>query len=107
MGAPVAAALSRALREAAVLARWAGVKTSLDPPAASSASSSRVGVRPSLYELNASRDRLAAAEADRGHAALSAALAQGVNQGDQDARAAGAERVAQGHRAAVDVDLLE
>src|SRR4029079_4968346 len=50
--------------------------------------------------------RFAAADAQRGDAALPPALPEGVEQGDDDARAAGADRMAERGRAAMDVDLL-
>src|SRR5579863_6299105 len=49
-------------------------------------------------------DCIAAAEAQRGNASRLTALCQRVQQLDQHRRAAGADGVAQGHRAAVDID---
>src|SRR6056297_614720 len=49
---------------------------------------------------------LAAADAQRGDAAPAAAFAERVQQRDEDARARGADGMAQGAGAAVDVDLL-
>ncbi len=47
----------------------------------------------------------AAADAQRGDAALAAFLAQGVDQGEDDPRAGGTDRMALGAGAAIDIDL--
>src|SRR5450830_1470650 len=59
----------------------------------------------SLYQFDRHRRRFAAADAQGRHAALAAGFLQGAQQGDDGARARGADRVAQRARAAVDVDL--
>src|SRR5450755_633855 len=65
------------------------------------------GRRESASEhLDRERRRLAAADAQRRHALLLVRLAQRAEQGDDDARAAGADRVAERDRAAVHVDDL-
>jgi hypothetical protein len=56
--------------------------------------------------IHRQRGGLAAADAQRRHAALEAALLQRAQQRDDDARAAGADRVAQRAGAAVHVDDL-
>src|SRR3954454_10782735 len=57
-------------------------------------------------DLDHDRVALAAAGADRGDAEAAAAAAQLVDEGADDASAGGADRVPEGDRAAVDVDLL-
>src|SRR5262249_35636345 len=47
-----------------------------------------------------------AADADGGEPQAGAALAQGVEEGDHDARPGGADRVAERHRAAAHVDAV-
>src|SRR5207249_10859344 len=54
--------------------------------------------------LDHHRDRLASAEAEGREPAAQAALFEGVQQRDEHARAARADRMAEGDRAAVDVD---
>src|SRR5690606_3814404 len=56
--------------------------------------------------LESDRDRLAAANAQRGDAPLATGLAQRPEQRDHQARARAADRVAQRGRAAVQVDLF-
>src|SRR5688500_4042604 len=56
--------------------------------------------------LDAEGDAHAAADAERGEALLRVAALHLVEQGGQHPRAAGADRVADGDRAAVDVDLV-
>src|SRR3712207_2536991 len=58
------------------------------------------------HQLEAHRDGAAATVAEGGHAALQAALLQGVEQGHDQARAGRADRVAERDRAAVDVELV-
>ena len=60
----------------------------------------------SSVPLDAEGDAHAAADAERGEALLGVALLHLVEQGGQDAGAAGADRVADGDGAAVDVDLV-
>src|SRR5690242_18298802 len=57
-------------------------------------------------DLDHDRVALTAAAADRGDAETAAAAAQLVDEGADDAGAGGADRVTEGDRAAVDVDLL-
>src|SRR4051794_24064022 len=59
-----------------------------------------------LDKLYRQRHRLATAQAERCDAALAAVRAQRVQQRDQHPRAAGADRVAQRDRAAVDVQAV-
>src|SRR3954470_714015 len=59
-----------------------------------------------LDQLKGHRGGFAAADAEAGHAALQAALAQRAEQRHQDARARGADRMAQRAGAAVDVHLV-
>src|SRR6478735_2279745 len=59
-----------------------------------------------LDELHRNRGRFAAADAQARDAALETLLLQRVDQRDEDARAARADRVAKRGRAAVHVDLV-
>src|SRR5713101_1240246 len=61
---------------------------------------------PCLIPFNGEGDGVAAAEAQCGDAALQVAALQFIEQRDQDARAAGADGMAERHRAAVDVHLF-
>src|SRR3954447_4853672 len=63
-------------------------------------------VRSAPVDLDDDRVALTAAGADRGDAEAATAAAQLVDEGADDAGAGGANRVPQGDRAAVDVDLL-
>ncbi|EAZ58424.1 hypothetical protein PA2G_01665 [Pseudomonas aeruginosa 2192] len=60
----------------------------------------------SAQALDGDRGRLAAADADRRHAAFQVVLLQGVEQGHDDPRAGRADRMAQRTGAAVDVEAL-
>src|SRR6478672_1866134 len=59
-----------------------------------------------LDEFHGNRGCLAAADAEAGHAALATRLLERIDQGDENACAARANRVAERGRAAMDVDLL-
>src|SRR5262249_7909173 len=61
--------------------------------------------RPGLDPLDGERDAVAATQAERRDAPLEIPLLECVEQRRENARAAGPDRVAEGHRAAVDVDL--
>src|SRR5262249_7421921 len=56
--------------------------------------------------LDGDGDPLAAADAECGDAPMAAGPLQPIEQGHQDPRPAATDRVAQGHGAAIDVDLL-
>src|SRR5574337_493270 len=59
-----------------------------------------------LYDFERHGGRFAAADAQAGNAALAAALAQGVDQRDDDARTRRTDRVTEGAGAAVHVHLV-
>src|SRR5262249_34718783 len=72
----------------------------------SRAAAACAAINASPEALHHHRRRLAAAEADAGAAVAPAALGERVQEGDDDARAGGADRVAERHRAAAHVELL-
>ena len=59
-----------------------------------------------LLALHGHRDGIPSAQAERGDAALHVAADHFVDQRDQHARAAGADGMADGHRAAVHIDFV-
>src|SRR5690349_15613174 len=59
-----------------------------------------------LDQFHRYRSRFAAADAEARDAALAAGLLQRVDQRHEDSRSAGADRMTEGGRAAVDVDLV-
>src|SRR5690242_1171310 len=59
-----------------------------------------------LRNLDLHAHRVAAAQAEGRHAPSAAPAPELVRQGEQDARPRGADGVAQGHGAAVDVELV-
>src|SRR4051812_25034996 len=98
---------SRTRRDAATRLTVEGVRTAdVSPNATEAKSSRRRRAEPSLNDFNGKGDRLPAAEANGGDASLPAPYFQSVQQGDQNARAGGAQRMAERDRAAVNVHFI-
>src|SRR6267143_3752464 len=61
---------------------------------------------PCLIPFQCKSNGISATEAEGGDAALEIAALQFIQERDEDARAAGADGMAEGHRAAIDVDFF-